>query len=173
METIYEEFVATVFFAVEGCWDPRTMQDGTLESTPLGTAANYRSKAVDATMCYIACKQKWASFSVGPLVQCFPSQIPPRKYLKHDMAQKLKLPFTCKEAYQKLSMLIGKCKSDWDLTDVEHGEQMKLCYEILELGCYCLPGEVIASEKVKDFVDTCLKMDVLYAMKKIRQGKLY
>ena len=88
------------------------------------------------------------------------------------MAQKLKLPFTCKEAFQKLNMLIGKCKLEWDLTDGEHGEQMKLCHEILELGCYCLPGEVIASDKVKDFVDICLKMDVLYAMKKIRQGKL-
>ena len=48
---------------------------------------------------------------------------------------------------------------------------MKLCTEILELGAYALPGEVIASAKVKDFVNKCMEKDLLMCIKNVRQGK--
>ena len=172
IEAIYEEFLVTAFFATEGCNDPRVLQDEALEGTPLGTLANYRAKVLDAAMCFIACNQKWMAFHSGPLVQSFPKQIPPRKYLSHKLAQALKLPYTCAEAFQKFKKLLSQCKEDWEVDDKVHGEQMKICREILELGAYVLPGEVIASEKMKDFVCKCLQKELLLCIKKIRQGKL-
>ena len=170
IETIYEEFVAQIFFAVEGCWDPKTLQDEALEGSPLGSLANYRSKVIDAVLNYVACRQKWYSFHRGPLAQCFPTQIPPRKYLEHKVAQSLKLPFICKEAFLKLGSLLFKCKQGWELSDKIHDEQMKIGQEILELGCYCLPGEVIANEKIFEYINECLKQDMLMSLKKVRRG---
>ena len=171
MESIYEEFLVTAFFAIEGCNDPKILQDESLEGTPLGSLANYRSKVLDASMCFIACNQKWMAFHTGPLVQSFPNQIPPRKYLSHKVAQALKLPYTCAEAFRKFKKLLSESKTDWELNDQEHEEQLKICKEILELGSYVLPGEVIASEKMKEFVCKCLKMELLMSIKKIRQGE--
>ena len=172
IEAIYEEFLVTAFFATEGCNDPRVLQDEALEGTPLGTLANYRAKILDAAMCFIACNQKWMAFHTGPLVQSFPKQIPPRKYLSHKLAHTLKLPYTCAEAFQKFKKLLNQCKEDWEVDDKIHGEQMRICREMLELGAYVLPGEVIASEKMKDFVSKCLQKELLLCIKKIRQGKL-
>ena len=169
-EAIYEDFAICAFFAVEGMWDPTTLQEEALEEFPLGSVANYRSKLVDAVMNYLACRQKWNAFYEGPLVQCFPSQVPPRKYISHASAQRLKLPYTEKEGYLKFKCMIGLCKDDWSLDDKSHAEQMKLCIELLELGAYCLPGEVIASEKVRKFVGKCMEMELLLCLKNVRQG---
>ena len=171
-ETIYEDFAVTAFFAVEGLWDPSTMQEDLMEESPLGSVANYRSKVVDATMNYLACRQKWSAFHQGPLVQAFPTQVPPRKYISHTVAQALKLPYTMTEAFLKFKCLIGLCKNEWELDDKVHADNLKLCMEILELGAYCLPGEVIASQKMKDFVETCMKNELLICLKNIRQGKV-
>ena len=103
----------------------------------------------------------------------FPNQIPPRKYLSHKVAQALKLPYTCAEAFRKFKKLLAESKTEWELNDQEHEEQLKICKEILELGSYVLPGEVIASEKFKDFVCKCLKMELLMSIKNIRRGESY
>ena len=68
--------------------------------------------------------------------------------------------------------MVGLCKTDWALEEKAHAEQMKLCIDLLELGAYALPGEVIASEKVKTFVEKCMKMDLLMCIKNVRQGKI-
>ena len=171
MEVIYEDFSVTAFMAVEGMWDPSTLQEEILEECSLGSPANYRSKMVDAVMNYLACNRKFAAFFGGPLAQAFPSQIPPRKYISHACAQALRLPYTTKEAFLKFKCMTGLFKDDWSLDDKTHKEQMKLCTEVLELGAYALPGEVIASEKVKVFVEKCMKMDLLMCIKNVRQGK--
>ena len=173
MEAIYEEFMVSVFFAVEGCFDPRTLQDDTLESTPLGSLANYREKVLDSVMCYVACNQKWLAHHRGPLVEAYPNQIPPRKYLSHKVAQALRLPYTCAEAFIKFKQLLEKCKADWDSQSKEHDEQMKLCIEILQLGCYVLPGEVIASQKFEEFLKTCMKKELMTSLINIRRGNDY
>ena len=172
-EAIFEDFAITAFFAVEGMWDPSTLQDGSMEESPLGSVANYRSKVVDATMNYLACRQKWNAFFCGPLVQAFPTQVPPRKYISHSTAQTLKLPYTTKEAFLKFKCMIGLCKNEWSLDDKTHAENLKLCIDILELGAYCLPGEVIASKEVKSFVETCMKNELLMCLKSIRQGRVW
>lgn len=171
MESIYEEFIVSVFFAVEGCYDPRTLQDETLESTPLGSLANYRDKVLDAVMCFVACNQKWLSHHRGPLVEAYPNQIPPRKYLSHKVAQALKLPYTCAEAFTKFKFLLTQCKSDWELNEKEHEEQLRICKEILQLGCYVLPGEVIASQKAEKFVMQCIEKELMMSLINIRRGK--
>ena len=152
-------------------WDPSTLQEGFMEESPLGTVANYRSKMVDATLNYLACKQKWSAFFTGPLVQAFPSQVPPRKYISHAVAQKLKLPYNTTEAFLKFKCMTGLVDDEWALDEKTHATKMKLCIEILELGAYCLPGEVIASLKVKNFVEACMKHDLLLCLKNIRQGQ--
>ena len=162
--------MVTVFFAVDGCSDPRTLQDETLESTPLGSLANYREKVLDSVMCYIACNQKWLAHHRGPLVEVFPKQIPPRKYLSHKVAQALKLPYTCAEAFTKFKALLERCKTDWEVNDKEHDEQMKICREILQLGCYVLPGEVIASQKFEEFLTLCMKKELMLSLINIRKG---
>lgn len=171
MEVIYEDFTVSAFMAVEGLWDPTTLQEEALEETSLGSIANYRSKVVDAVLNYVACKQKWAAFHTGPLVQCLPAQIPPRKYISHACAQSLRLPYTSREAFLKFKCLLGLCKDDWQLDEKSHREQLKLCIDILELGAYALPGEIIASQKVKDFVEKCMQMELLICLKNVRQGK--
>ena len=171
-EAIFEDFAITAYFAVEGIWDPSTLQEGLMEESPLGTVANYRSKVVDATMNYLACKQKWSAFHTGPLVQAYPTQVPPRKYISHAVAQSLKLPYTTTEAFLKFKCMVGLCKKDeWSLDEKKHSLNMKLCIELLELGAYCLPGEVIASLTVKEFVESCMKYDLLICLKNVRQGK--
>ena len=170
METIYEDFSVSAYMAVEGLWDPTTLQEEELEESCLGSIANYRSKLVDAVMNYLACKQKWAAFHSGPLVQCLPAQIPPRKYISAACAQAHRLPYTSKEAFLKFKCLLGLIKDDWSLDEKSHKEQMKLCMDILELGAYALPGEVIASLKVKGFVEKCMDMDLMMCLKNIRQG---
>ena len=171
MEAIYEDFTVSAFMAVDGLWDPTTLQEEALEETSLGSIANYRSKVVDAVLNFIACKQKWAAFHTGPLVQCLPAQIPPRKYISHACAQSLRLPYTSREAFLKFKCLLGLCKDDWSLDEKSHREQLKLCIDILELGAYALPGEVIASQKVKEFVEKCMQMELLICLKNVRQGK--
>ena len=173
METIFEDFTVSAYMAVDGLWDPTTLQEEALEESCLGSVANYRSKIVDAVMNYLACKQKWAAFHSGPLVQCLPAQIPPRKYISHASAQALRLPYTSKEAFLKFKCLLGLCKDDWPLDEKSHKEQMKLCMDLLELGAYALPGEVIASLKVKGFVEKCMQMDLLMCLKNVRQGKMH
>ena len=170
MEVIYEDFTVSAFMAVDGMWDPTTLQEEALEEFSLGSVANYRSKMVDAVMNFLACKQKWAAFHTGPLVQCLPAQIPPRKYISNSIAHALRLPYTSKEAYLKFKCLTGLCKEDWALDEKVHKEQMKLCTEILELGAYALPGEVLASAKVRDFVDKCMDKDLQMCIKNVRQG---
>ena len=170
-EAIYEDFVVTAFLSVDGMWDPNTLQEGIMEESPLGSTANYRSKMVDAVMNYLACARKWSAFYNGPLVQAFPMQVPPRDYISASCAKALKLPHNSKEAFLKFKCLIGLCKKDWEIDEKVHSEQMKLCVEILELGAYCLPGEVIASRNVKDFVEKCMEKDLLACLKNVRQGK--
>lgn len=171
-EVIHEDFAVTAYMAVDGLWDPTTLQEDILEECSLGSPANYRSKIVDATTNFLACNQKWAAFFGGPLTQAFPTQIPPRKYISHACAQALRLPYTSKEAFLKYKCMVGLCKTDWALEEKAHAEQMKLCIDLLELGAYALPGEVIASEKVKTFVEKCMKMDLLMCIKNVRQGKI-
>lgn len=169
-EAIFEDFTITAYLAVDGMWDPNTLQEGVLEESPLGSIANYRMKMADAVMNYLACLRKWNAFYEGPLVQAFPNQVPPRTYISHTCAQALKLPYTTKEAFLKFRCMIDLCKKEWDLNGKTHADQMKLCIELLELGAYCLPGEVIASRKVKVFVEKCMENELLLCLKNVRQG---
>ena len=121
-------------------------------------------------MCYVACNQKWLAHHRGPLVDAYPNQIPPRKYLSHKVAQTLKLPYTCAEAFIKFKQLLERCKPEWDIFSKDHDEQMELCKEILQLGCYVLPGEVIASQKFENFLPICLKKELMLSLINIRRG---
>ena len=85
-------------------------------------------------MSYLSCMRKWHAFHRGALVQIFPDSVPPRKYISHEAAQKMKLPFNQREAWLKLSYWLTQCKADWELDEIVHDEQMKICLTILELG---------------------------------------
>ena len=43
-EVMYEEFTIQAFFNPDGLWDPRIVNEETLENSPLGTISNYRNK---------------------------------------------------------------------------------------------------------------------------------
>ena len=47
MEVIYEDFTVSAFMAVDGLWDPTTIQDEELEESCIGTCLLYTSDAAD------------------------------------------------------------------------------------------------------------------------------
>ena len=45
-EAMFEDFHVQIYFSTENLWDPKIIQNEELESSPLGSKANYRSKYI-------------------------------------------------------------------------------------------------------------------------------
>ena len=45
-EAMFEDFHVQMYFSTENLWDPKIIQSEELESSPLGSKTNYRSKFI-------------------------------------------------------------------------------------------------------------------------------
>ena len=52
-EAVFEDFHVQMFFSTENLWDPTIIQNEELESSPLGSKTNYRTKFIVSKSCTI------------------------------------------------------------------------------------------------------------------------